>query len=109
MEIQRHGNRLLKMVHDCDAINCANYPQKIDRLVDFPGYKQMVKRLKDVVTDVEKTTGLAPEFLASKKQIHQLLSWAWKHQRADEKRPEMLKNWRQSLFETRVLSILDEK
>ncbi|MBY3787137.1 ribonuclease D [Photobacterium carnosum] len=109
MEIQRHCNRLLKMVHDCDAIDSKNYPQKIERLVDFPGYKQMVKRLKDVVTDVELKTGLAPEFLASKKQIHQLLSWAWKHQRADEKRPEMLKNWRKPLFEARALAILDEK
>lgn len=109
MEIQRHGNRLLKMVHDCDRIAAQDYPAKIERLVDFPHYKQMVKYIKDVVTEVEKETGLAPEFLASKKQIHQVLSWAWKYQRQEEKRPEMLKNWRRDLFEQRVLTLLDEK
>ncbi|MCG3815277.1 ribonuclease D [Photobacterium damselae] len=108
MEIQRHANRLLKMVYDVDSMSALDYPDKIQRLVDFAGYKQAVKRLKDVVVDVEKKTGLAPEFLASKKQIHQVLSWAWKHQYAEDKRPEMLKTWRKPLFEERVMCLLEK-
>ena len=77
------------------------------RLVDLSGYKQLVKKIKDEVTKVEAETGLASEFLASKKQINQLISWAWKNERPQDKKPEMLKTWRQPLFEARVLPLLD--
>ncbi|GAL05406.1 ribonuclease D [Photobacterium aphoticum] len=107
MEIQRHGNRLLKMVYDVDDLSPQQYPEKIVRLVDVTGYKQMVKVLKDVVTEVEAQTGLMPEFLASKKQVNELISWAWKKQRPQDKLPDMLKTWRKPLFEAKVLPLLD--
>lgn len=107
MEIQRHGNRLLKMVYDIDDLSPQQYPEKIVRLVDVTGYKQMVKVLKDVVTEVEAQTGLMPEFLASKKQVNELISWAWKKQRPQDKLPDMLKTWRKPLFEAKVLPLLD--
>ncbi|MGF1714118.1 ribonuclease D [Photobacterium chitinilyticum] len=107
MEIQRHANRLLKIVYDADDISPQQYPEKIVRLVDLAGYKQLVKRIKDEIGKVEKETGLAPEFLASKKQINQLISWAWNKQRPADDLPDMLKNWRKGLFEERVLPLLD--
>jgi ribonuclease D len=109
MEVQRHGNRLLKIVQDVEDIPAEQYPEKIVRLVDLSGYKQVVKHIKDVVTKVEVETGLAPEFLASKKQINQLISWAWKYQKSDDKLPDMLKTWRKPLFEERVLPLLNKK
>ncbi|PSW07458.1 ribonuclease D [Photobacterium lipolyticum] len=108
MEIQRHAGRLLKIVHDAENIPPEQYPEKIVRLVDLPGYKQIVKQIKDEVTRVEAETGLAPEFLASKKQVNQLVSWAWKHQKSADKLPDMLKTWRKPLFEERVLSLLEK-
>ncbi|WP_299014629.1 ribonuclease D [uncultured Photobacterium sp.] len=107
MEIQRHGSRLLKMAYDVDDMSPQQYPEKIVRLVDLAGYKQLVKRIKDEVTKVEAETGLAPEFLASKKQVNQLISWAWKKQKPADDMPDMLKTWRKSLFEERVTSLLD--
>ncbi len=109
MEVQRHGNRLLKIVQDVENIPSEQYPEKIIRLVDLSGYKQVVKHIKDVVTKVEEETGLAPEFLASKKQINQLISWAWKYQKSDDKLPDMLKTWRKPLFEEHVLPLLNKK
>lgn len=109
MEVQRHGNRLLKIVQDVENIPYEQYPEKIIRLVDLSGYKQVVKHIKDVVTKVEEETGLAPEFLASKKQINQLISWAWKYQKSDDKLPDMLKTWRKPLFEEHVLPLLNKK
>ncbi|MGF1875799.1 ribonuclease D [Photobacterium frigidiphilum] len=109
MEIQRHANRLLRIVQDVEDIPAEQYPEKIIRLVDLSGYKQVVKHIKDVVTKVEVETGLAPEFLASKKQINQLISWAWKYQKSDDKLPDMLKTWRKPLFEERVLPLLNKK
>lgn len=107
MEIQRHGNRLLKLVYDVEDMSPQQYPAKIVRLVDLSGYKQLVKKIKDVVTEVEAQTGLMPEFLASKKQVNQLISWAWKKQRSQDDLPEMLKSWRKPLFEAKVLPLLD--
>ncbi|MEH6529713.1 MAG: ribonuclease D [Photobacterium frigidiphilum] len=109
MEIQRHANRLLRIVQDVEDIPAEQYPEKIIRLVDLSGYKQVVKHIKDVVTKVEVETGLAPEFLASKKQINQLISWAWKYQKSDDKLPDMLKTWRKPLFEEHVLPLLNKK
>ncbi|PSU51547.1 ribonuclease D [Photobacterium frigidiphilum] len=109
MEIQRHANRLLRIVQDVEDIPVEQYPEKIIRLVDLSGYKQVVKHIKDVVTKVEVETGLAPEFLASKKQINQLISWAWKYQKSDDKLPDILKTWRKPLFEERVLPLLNKK
>ena len=106
MEIHHHGARMIKMVLDAERLSEDQYPQPLSRLVDYPGYKQLVKVIKDQVTEVEKETGLAPEFLASKKQINQLISWAWKHDFAEEKQPDMLKTWRQPLFEARVLPLI---
>ena len=107
MEIQRHANRLLKLVHDVEDMPAQQYPEKIVRLVELAGYKQLVKRIKDEVSKVEAETGLAPEFLASKKQVNQLISWAWKKQRPADELPDMLKTWRKPLFEERVLPLLD--
>jgi len=107
MEIQRHASRLLKLVYDVEDMSPQQYPEKIVRLVDLAGYKQLVKRIKDEVSKVEAETGLAPEFLASKKQVNQLISWAWKKQRPTDDLPDMLKTWRKVLFEERVLPLLD--
>lgn len=106
MEIQRHGNRLISLVNEVELMSPAEYPEKIVRLVDLPGYKQRVKEIKDVVNAVAEETGLMSEFLASKKQINQLISWAWKKQCPQDNLPEMLKSWRKPLFEERVLPLL---
>ena len=107
MEIQRHGNRLLKMVYDADGLNEADLPAPITRLVDMPGYKQIFKLLKDQIKEVSEQTGLATEFLASKKQLNQLLSWDWKHNRSADALPDVLSGWRKELLEERLLKVLE--
>ncbi|MBD8512427.1 ribonuclease D [Photobacterium sp. WH24] len=105
-EIQRHGNRLISIVKDVEKMSQLDYPQPLFRLMEMPGYKQMVKRIKDEVNAVAKETGLATEFLASKKQINQLLSWAWKKGCPEDQLPEMLSGWRRALFAHRVLPLV---
>ncbi|MCG7495811.1 ribonuclease D [Vibrio sp. Of7-15] len=107
MEIQRHGNRLLKMVYDADGLNEADLPAPITRLVDMPGYKQIFKLLKDQIKEVSEQTGLATEFLASKKQLNQLLSWDWKYNRSADALPDVLSGWRKELLEERLLKVLE--
>ncbi|WP_413111345.1 ribonuclease D [Thaumasiovibrio sp. DFM-14] len=109
MEIQRHGNRLVQMVMEAEKLRESELPAPISRVVDFHGYKQQVKQIKAVVSDVETETGLAQEFLASKKQINQVISWYRKHDKAADKRPDMLSTWRRPLFESRIDAILNDE
>lgn len=109
MEINHHGDRMLAMVVETERQDPASYPERISRLVDMDGYKGAVKALKEQVGKVEKDTQLAPEFLASKKQLHQALSWAWKHNFVETKRPEVLIGWRRPFFEDKLMPILKAK
>lgn len=99
--VQRHGNRIAAMVKSARETDPEDYPAQIERLMDLPGYKQLFKKLKDEVTHASKATGLASEFLASKKQTNQLISWVWKHQRDQNRLPDLMQGWR--------LDILGEK
>ncbi|HFQ5441626.1 TPA: ribonuclease D [Vibrio vulnificus] len=99
--VQRHGNRIAAMVKSARETDPEDYPAPIERLMDLPGYKQLFKKLKDEVTHASKATGLASEFLASKKQTNQLISWVWKHQRDQNRLPDLMQGWR--------LDILGEK
>ncbi|OJI54999.1 ribonuclease D [Vibrio vulnificus] len=99
--VQRHGNRIAAMVKSARETDPEDYPEPIERLMDLPGYKQLFKKLKDEVTHASKATGLASEFLASKKQTNQLISWVWKHQRDQNRLPDLMQGWR--------LDILGEK
>lgn len=79
--IRRHGERIAAIVKRAQQTPEEDYPEKIERLMDFPSYKQVFKKLKDEVKKAAQHSGLATEFLASKKQLNQYLSWVWKHQR----------------------------
>ena len=74
-EIRRHRNTLIELVKQGVATPQSEWPDKMTRLMDNPIYKQLFKRLKDEVKAVPESTGLATEFLASKKQLNQFISW----------------------------------
>jgi ribonuclease D len=66
--------------------------------MDYPGYKQQFKALKEEVKKAAKVSGLASEFLASKKQLNQFLSWVWKKDRDTEQLPDVMQGWRKALL-----------
>ena len=70
--------------------------------MDYPGYKQLFKKLKDEVKAVSQSTGLATEFLASKKQLNQLLSWVWNNERDPEHLPDVMSGWRLPILGERL-------
>ncbi|WP_105902441.1 ribonuclease D [Vibrio gangliei] len=96
-EIRRHGNRVISMVKQGLETPESEWPEKITRLMDNPVYKQLFKTLKDVVKHASETSGLASEFLASKKQINQFITWVWKHERNPEKLPDVMQGWRKEV------------
>ncbi|NOJ17049.1 ribonuclease D [Vibrio jasicida] len=96
--INRHGARIAGIVKSAKQISADDYPAKIERLMDYPGYKQIFKNMKDVVKVASQKSGLATEFLASKKQINQIISWVWKKDRDPARLPDVMQGWRLELL-----------
>lgn len=91
-EVRIHGKKLLLLVEQGRAISPENYPPKIERLIDEVGYKSTLKKLQHKLAEIQPTD-LAPELLASKRQLNQLFKWFKKGQPKD-KMPELLTGWR---------------
>ncbi|USD33382.1 MULTISPECIES: ribonuclease D [Vibrio] len=96
--VQRHSARIISIVKSARMTPAEEYPEKIERLMDMPGYKQKFKTLKDEVKKVSQSSGLATEFLASKKQLNQLISWVWKKDRDPAHLPDVMQGWRLELM-----------
>lgn len=105
--VRRHSGKIIHMVKTAQQTAEADYPQKIVPLMDYPGYKQLFKKLKDEVKVVSQTTGLATEFLASKKQLNQLLSWVWIKDRDPENLPDVMTGWRLPILGERLTKLVD--
>ncbi len=107
-EVQRHGSKLLRFTHLVNDLDPKEFPEEICRLMDYPGYKQIFKLLKDHVKLVSEQSGLMPEFLASKKQLNKLLSWKWKKNSDPELKPDVLIGWRGELLGAGFSAILEK-
>jgi ribonuclease D len=94
MALKRHGRRLSELVKRSHEIQAAHYPAPIVPLNDYPGYKQLFKTLKDKVKSASERSGLSPEFIASRKQINQLISYQWKTEGEGDVLPDLLQGWR---------------
>lgn len=95
---QRHSARIISLVKAAKETPADQYPESIERLMDMPGYKQLFKVLKDEVKKASDKSGLATEFLASKKQLNSLLTWVWRRNRDEAKRPDLMQGWRLELL-----------
>ncbi|MBY6197623.1 ribonuclease D [Vibrio hangzhouensis] len=105
--IRRHGERIAAIVKRAQQTPEEEHPDKIERLMDFPGYKQAFKKLKDEVKKAAQHSGLANEFLASKKQLNQYLSWVWKYDRDPARLPDVMQGWRLELFGRSLDKLVD--
>lgn len=108
-EIERHGRRLLRIVEEVKHMPASSYPPPILQLVDMPGYKQAMKLIKDETNAAAESLKMVTEFVASKKQIHQILKWAWLHERDEASLPDLFIGWRKEYLYERIMLILDKK
>nr|WP_269134654.1 ribonuclease D [Vibrio cincinnatiensis] len=104
--IRRHSAKISLIVKEAKQTPAEQYPEAIVPLMDYPGYKQLFKKLKDEVKQVSHTSGLATEFLASKKQLNQLVNWVWNKQRDPERLPDLMQNWRLPLLGERLNQLI---
>ena len=104
LDVRHKGKAMLAVLKEASQDNEANYPQKIQRLDEYPGYKQIFKSVKSFIVAVSEKHDLAIENLASKKQINQFLTWyfdlneAKKSSHESKTKPDILAAWRNELF-----------
>lgn len=95
-EIERHGQKMIRMVQEIDKMPVTLYPEPIERLVDLPGYKSAMKEIKEITNQIASELGVVSEFVASKKQIHHVLKWLWLQESDPAKTPDLLSGWRRT-------------
>ncbi|CAM2777454.1 ribonuclease D [Vibrio rarus] len=106
--VRRYSAVIANIVRNAQGTAEEDWPEKIERLVDLPNYKQTFKALKDEMNKVLKASHLAPEFLASKKQINQLISWVWCKNQDPQSTPDLMQGWRKPLLGDKLLKKLGD-
>ncbi|KGJ96111.1 ribonuclease D [Colwellia psychrerythraea] len=100
LDIRHKGKAMLAVLNQADKAGISTYPEKINRLDEYPGYKQIFKKVKAFLVNVGEQNGLAIENIASKKQINQFLTWQFdlNGARNIDNKVELLSSWRDELF-----------
>ncbi|PKI16906.1 ribonuclease D [Colwellia sp. 12G3] len=100
IDIRHKGKAMLAVLNQADKADVSTYPDKIDRLDEYPGYKQIFKQVKAFLVVAAENKGLAIENIASKKQINQFLTWYFdlNGARSCTNKVELLSSWREQLF-----------
>ncbi|MFT6690280.1 MAG: ribonuclease D, partial [Colwellia sp.] len=100
IDIRHKGKAMLAVLCQAEQADVNSYPDKIDRLDDYPGYKQIFKQVKAFLVSAGENNGLAIENIASKKQINQFLTWYLDLNDAGKStsKVELLSSWREPLF-----------
>ena len=100
-EIRNHGRTLLRLIDEAKQTDPESWPTRIQRLIEFPHYKHELKRIKARVDQAAADYSVPAELIASKKMIHQYLSWLWHCQegRGDNTTtPRIASGWRHELL-----------
>jgi ribonuclease D len=100
LDIRHKGKAMLVVLANADKASINDYPEKINRLDEYPGYKQIFKKVKAFLILAGERNGLTIENVASKKQINQFLTWQFDINGARDSaiRVELLSTWRNELF-----------
>jgi len=106
LDVRHKGKAMLRVLKTASEDDESLYPAKIIRLDEYPGYKQIFKKVKQFINDVSQSSGLSVESLASKKQINQFLSYYFKinGEGNSAHNVDVLTGWRAHLFGQRLLT-----
>jgi len=100
LDVKHKGKAMLNVLKKASAVEPEEYPEKIRRLDDYPGYKQVFKRVKQFIAQKAEQHEQLTENFASKKQINQFLTWHYQHNNHADKQStvDILNDWRFELF-----------
>ena len=92
---------LLTMCKTANAMGQEDMPPRVQRLVEFSGYKPCLAILKDLVDKIALEQDIPVAVLASKKQMNQILKWCWfdfDELASQGQKPDLLTGWRGALM-----------
>jgi len=106
IDIRHKGKSMLAVLTQADKADVSNYPAKINRLDEYPGYKQIFKQVKAFLVKASEQHNLAIENIASKKQINQFLTWQFdlNSARNSTDKVDLISGWRNALFGQTLLA-----
>jgi len=109
LDIRHQGKAMLTVLKQANLVEINEYPKKIARLDEYPGYKQIFKNVKSFIVKEAENSGLAIENLASKKQINQFLTMRFNLNNDDSSliNVDVLQGWRLSLFGEKLQKFAD--
>ena len=96
-EIRINGQAMLDIVAAAEQVDAAQYPQPVERLVDFSRFKKVAAAARQVCLQTAEKLDVPVELIGSKKQINQLIKWSWFNEddtRAQGLQPDLLEGWR---------------
>lgn len=108
-EARVHGDEIVNIINEAKDVPPEMYPPAIERLIEYPGFKKIVSSIRQLCQEQADALNIPVEILGSKKQIHQVLKWAWFEQDETRElgvRPDLLSGWRQPLLQSGIESIL---
>ena len=110
LDIRHKGKAMLAILAKANTVEVSDYPEKINRLDELPGYKQIFKKVKAFLVLLSERNGLAIENIASKKQINQFLAWQFdlNGARKNEPKVELLSSWRHELIGPELLEFAEK-
>lgn len=103
-----YSDALLAICRESSALSPEECPAKIQRLVEFSGYKKAMALLKEQIDVVAEIQQIPVATLASKKQINQVLKWFWFDfdDLAEQGiKPDILMGWRFKLLSAHIINI----
>ncbi len=96
-----YGDQIITLCHSAKSMQVQEYPPRVQRLVEFTGYKQCLSQMKDIVDSMAVQLDVPVTVLASKKQLNQFLKWCWFDFDELEQqgfKPDLISGWRLDLF-----------
>lgn len=111
LDVKHKGKAMLTVLKHASDIAPEDYPEKIVRLDEYPGYKQAFKNVKAALVKLAGQHELAIENLASKKQINQFLSWYYKinDEGNNSQAVDLINGWREELLKKPLLDLADKQ
>lgn len=108
--IRRYGDKIIEIITTV-LVESKPRVDKVQRLIDFPGYKAISKQINTMCEEVAEKEGIPLTMLASKKMISQLLKWMWfKHDETAlcQLKPDLCCQWRYQLLGEQLEKLLGQ-
>jgi ribonuclease D len=109
LDVRHKGKAMLGVINQANKTDSYDYPNPIKRLDEYPGYKQIFKKVKTFLVNLSEKHGLSIENMASKKQINQFLMWHFNlnNARSESRTIDLLSSWRHELIATELLAFVN--